>query len=285
MTAELRTEDQWALYSTALAGPAQDYYLSEFKRIEAGRWPWLSFNWAALLCTFGWLRYRRMYAWSWAWLLVSLPVIIMFMIVFVSNADGCALALRGETAIIHKIPFAMLAVNLLAPLCANRLYLQFVTVRIEAARREHPEPEALEQHLRGAGATGGYWGAIGLMGLFVVLIVGMSGGYSDYNTRAKISEVMLAGSSYRTSLTEFFEQHKRLPASIDEIGGFSGPVGKVKRIALEKDGTIRVVAGFPPAEGRSILFVPKVDAGRITWSCRSDDMPDRCLPASCRQPR
>lgn len=285
MTMEQLVEDKWAHYSAALTGSGHDTYLAEFKRIDAGKWPWLSFNWAAFTCTFAWLRYRRMYAWSWAWLLVSLPVILLFTILFVSNADSCALALRGGTSIIDKIPLVMLAVNLLAPLGANRIYFQFVTRRIEAARQEHSEPEALVQHLRGTGATGGYVGAIGLICLSAALIVGMSGGYSDYNTRAKISEVLLAGSSYRTSSTEFFERHKRLPTSIDEIGGFSGPTGKVKRIALEKDGTIRIVAGFPPAEGRSILFVPKVDAGRLAWSCRSDDMPDRCLPASCRQPR
>ena len=211
-----------------------------------------------MLFTFPWLRYRKMYAYSWAYFFISLPVILLFTALGAFYADTCAADLSGTTPFLNKLPFILLAANVLLPLGANCLYFRSVTKRIESFENEQSDQFEIGEKLREKGSTASYAGSIGLiLGLMVIVVLspGMGGNYS---TRAKIAEVILAGSSYRTATTEFFGQYRRLPKTIDDIGGFSGPTGKVRRVALDKDGTIRVTAGFLPAEGRSILLTPSV---------------------------
>lgn len=283
MNTEPAPDDKWALYSAALNGPRHGYYLARFKRFENDRWPWLSLNWAAMLCTFCWLRYRKMYAASWAYFFVSVPAILFFTFVFVTGADKCAAALVDETVFVDKLPFAMMLINFLLPLCANRLYFRFITKRVDAAKKEQPDRQAIEKKLRESGTVGGYLGASVLLIGLTVFVLLAAPNYSSYGTRAKISEVILAGSHYKTAATEFFEQHRQVPKSIDDIGGFSGPSGKVRRITLENDGSIRVTADFPPVDGRSVIFTPSVQDAKIVWVCRSGDIPAQCLPAMCKQ--
>jgi hypothetical protein len=131
--------------------------------------------------------------------------------------------------------------------------------------------------------TAGYWGSAAMMIGVVVVTLATLSTYADYAARAKISELILLGARYKSKMDDFYVANKRLPAKIEEIGGFSGPAGKVKSITLEKDAAIRVVAGFAPVEGRSMLIIPSVRDGRLVWSCRSDDIPNACLPAECRK--
>ena len=274
--------DKWALYSAALSGRRQDYYLRHFRRIDAGKALGLSWNWAAMFFTFSWLRYRRMYAFSWAYFFVSTPVLFFMLLLF--QADICAAALTGNRFTPQQVFLILLLLGyLLPPLFANRLYFRFVKKKIAAAQGRETDENALGQLLHKSASTAGYGGSAMLMVGVVIVIAVAVPSYADYTTRAKISELILAGSMYRLQTNEFFAANKRLPAKIGEIGGFSGPAGKVKSIMLEKDGTIRIVAGFEPLDGRSILFIPSVRDDKLVWSCRSDDIPNTCLPAECRK--
>lgn len=275
---------KWDMYAAMLAGPKQLYYLEAFKRIDGskGTWrAWFSLNWGALLFTFHWLRHRKLYAWSWGYFFVSLPVIVLVQFIAASS-DRCAAALEGGLFGLYWLPPAMLCANVLLPLLANRLYFDNVSKRVAAASGGTLDAAQL-QRLTAATATGGYRGSIAGMSALVIVVLGLPGAYGGgYMTRAKLSEVILAGAIYRTSASEYFAQHKRLPASINDIGGFAGPAGRVRAVTLEKDGTIKVVANFSPAAGRSILFVPGVREGKLHWVCRSHDLPAQCLPANCR---
>ena len=62
----------------------------------------------------------------------------------------------------------------------------------------------------------------------------------------------------------------------------------VGQLKLERDGTIRVIfgAGGRKLSGHSISMIPTIRDGRIVeWTCRSDDLPNKCLPGSCRRDR
>ena len=87
------------------------------------------------------------------------------------------------------------------------------------------------------------------------------------------------------SLQEYVNEHRRLPARIDEM---TGKVSSkyVDRIVLEHDGSIRVIFSDRARKlsGHSVSFVPENKDGRIVdWVCRSNDLPDQCLPSSCRR--
>ena len=86
-------------------------------------------------------------------------------------------------------------------------------------------------------------------------------------------------------LQEYLNEHRRLPARIEEVAGeVSGKY--VDRLVLESDGTIRVIFGDKARKlsGHSVSFVPDNEDGRIVdWVCRSNDLPDQCLPSHCRR--
>lgn len=281
-TETLPPDDKWTLYAVAVAEPRQDYYLKHFRRIDAGTGWGLSWNWVAMFFTFSWLRHRRMYAHSWVYFFISTPVLLYVSILF--SVDPCT-ADASESRITPQQVLAILILlgYLLPPLFANRLYFRFVTRKIAAARARETDKNALVNLLQKNAGTGGYWGSVLLMVGVVVVPLAALPNYGDYTTRAKISELLLAGAVYKTPTYEFFAANKRLPTKLEEIGGFSGPGGKIKAVILEANGAIRVVAGFAPLEGRSILFIPIQRGESLVWSCRSDDIPNTCLPAECRK--
>lgn len=114
-------------------------------------------------------------------------------------------------------------------------------------------------------------------------------GYSDYTPRARISEVILAMSDGRTAVSEFFEQHKRLPKDAAEAGWpdpkQSQPVSKyVRDLSYDtKAGELRaVIQNHPQAEGKTMRLKAVVDGEKLTWRCYSTDVPQNLLPSSCR---
>ena len=280
------SEGKWDFYAAVLAGPKQDYYLAQFRRIDSGKgtWrSWLSWNWGAVLCTFNWLRHRKLRTWSLAYFFVALPAILFAQFIAVAH-DRCAAALAGAGLVPQWLPAILLLVNVLFPLFANRLYYENVSSRIAAVQGATEDRSEQIRRLSADGAVAGYGGSVAGMVILAALALGLPAIYGGgYATRAKLAEVILAGASYRAGATDYFHQNKRLPASVNDIGGFSGPTGKVGAVTLEKDGTIKVVANFAPAAGRSILFIPSVQEGKVVWVCWSKDLPDQCLPASCRR--
>ena len=126
------------------------------------------------------------------------------------------------------------------------------------------------------------WGRLLLIGL-----AGASFLYKDYQrgpyfVRGKMAEVFAVGSDYRTAVGAYWEQHHAWPERIEDIGLQRSPQS-VKAVVLEANGVIRVIASFPPLEGKSLLFVPSVSGGAIQWQCSSEGIPAIHLPSGCRQ--
>ena len=106
-----------------------------------------------------------------------------------------------------------------------------------------------------------------------------------YAYRSMVSEGVSLATAAKVPLQEYLNEHRRLPARIDELTGkVSGEY--VDRLVLESDGTIRAIFGDRARKlsGHSVSFVPENKDGRIVdWVCRSNDLPDQCLPSSCRR--
>jgi type IV pilus assembly protein PilA len=143
--------------------------------------------------------------------------------------------------------------------------------------------------------------------MIVVAIIGILAAvalpaYQDYTKRAKMSEVVLAASACRTTITEVYQSGSVLPAA-DTWGceSTSQSTKYVKSISVSAAGVITVTAtGFNDAaiDNKTVQLVPysdtagtavmaSTDVGKAVavWKCgpgSSNGLPPKFLPGSCR---
>ena len=266
------TTTDWSQYE-AIVGKRWYYYRPRFERFARGGW--LSWNWAAFFGTLAWLRYRRLYACSWLYFFVSTPFLLSIVMLVATGTDACERELAGQTYDVAPIAvFAVAALGwILPPLVADRIYFGHV--------------RAMLGEISKYTGTRGYAGALFLQLCVLLGPVLVLPGYSSYIYRSMVSEGASLAGAAKTPVAEYFSDHKRLPARIEEVASMTS--GKyVGQLKLERDGTIRAIfgAGGRKLSGHSISMIPTIRDGRIVeWACRSDDLPDKCLPGSCRRDR
>ena len=120
--------------------------------------------------------------------------------------------------------------------------------------------------------------------MIVVAIIGILAAvalpaYQDYTIRAKVSELILQASGFRTSISE--------KAQVDSTIGSAGMgltvniVGKVSGGSVTDTGTI-TINGTTASTGAAVTLTmtPTMTAGTLTWSCFG--APSKYFPASCR---
>jgi type IV pilus assembly protein PilA len=124
--------------------------------------------------------------------------------------------------------------------------------------------------------------------MIVVAIIGILAAvalpaYQDYTVRAKVSELILAGSSYRTAISEKFQTDN------DTANAGSGlsfnTVGKVVGGTVTQSGTIVIAGGTASTSiGQvvTITITPSYNTatGTVTWVCQGT--PSKYMPATCR---
>ena len=151
--------------------------------------------------------------------------------------------------------------------------------------------------------------------MIVVAIIGILAAvalpaYQDYSNRAKISEVILAASACRTSITEVFQSATSAPGinnwGCEVTSATTGGASKyVQYIATDANGKVQVtIQGFAPAtniNGTVVTLVPlknpggvlaamsSTDVGGMTvfgWRCGNPgdgtNLNPKFLPGSCR---
>ncbi len=144
--------------------------------------------------------------------------------------------------------------------------------------------------------------------MIVVAIIGILAAialpaYQDYTKRAKMSEVLLAASSCRTTITEVYQSGSASAAP--GAGGWgceaTAPSKYVALMTTDADGLIKVTAtntGDATIDGKFVTLRPLTSAGAVmtfsgmvgtavgTWRCgNSGDgttVPTKFLPGSCR---
>ncbi len=125
--------------------------------------------------------------------------------------------------------------------------------------------------------------------MIVVAIIGILAAvalpaYQDYTIRAKVSELLLAASSARTTLAEKFQTD---PSNVTGfgVGATITVVGKITTGLVDDAGTIVVTGGATSTStGASVTVTmtasPNTSTGTMTWSCVGS--PGKYLPATCR---
>jgi type IV pilus assembly protein PilA len=123
--------------------------------------------------------------------------------------------------------------------------------------------------------------------MIVVAIIGILAAvalpaYQDYTVRARTSELILAASAARTSITEAAQQLNGLTGS--GSGMAIGTGGKVSAATVSADGLI-TIAGSDASMGTSgisMTLTPSwnTNANTVIWSCEVTPM--KYSPSSCR---
>ena len=132
--------------------------------------------------------------------------------------------------------------------------------------------------------------------MIVVAIIGILAAvalpaYQDYTLRAKMSEVVLAASACRTSVTETYQTNNAasLPTAGNwgcEVSG-TGATKYVEVISTNNIGAIRVTArgtGNTAIDGKTMFLAPSLNTSNeiIGWLCGPGSLPAKYLPGSCR---
>jgi type IV pilus assembly protein PilA len=132
--------------------------------------------------------------------------------------------------------------------------------------------------------------------MIVVAIIGILAAvalpaYQDYTTRAKVSEMILAASAGRTSLSEAYAANGKFPpdtSSADYVATQSSKYVSGVSYAIASSNAVITVTGRnlgnSAADGKKLKLtgVGDASAGTVTWTCTPDDMPAKYLPATCR---
>ena len=142
--------------------------------------------------------------------------------------------------------------------------------------------------------------------MIVVAIIGILAAvalpaYQDYTVRAKMSEVMLAASACRTSITEVYQSGGSAPGANNWGCETATATSKyVASIATTVDGKVTVTATGLGAANGAVTLVPLINgttaltatdlaAGPQTvfaWRCGATadgtNIPSKYLPGSCR---
>jgi type IV pilus assembly protein PilA len=126
--------------------------------------------------------------------------------------------------------------------------------------------------------------------MIVVAIIGILAAvalpaYQDYTRRAKVSEVILAASACRTTVTEVVQSSSSLPPAQWGCESTSATSQYVASIAVDNAGVITVTSQAIPGVTGTITLTPSPaptpGASITTWTC-SGTIDARYRPGSCK---
>jgi type IV pilus assembly protein PilA len=123
--------------------------------------------------------------------------------------------------------------------------------------------------------------------MIVVAIIGILAAvalpaYQDYTIRAKVSELVLAASGAKTSITEKAQSDGTLGSS--GIGVTIATGGKVDAATVTSTGVV-TVGGNTTAVGTAVTVIlsPSLSNGKVLWACSAGAAGQfKYLPAECR---
>ena len=105
--------------------------------------------------------------------------------------------------------------------------------------------------------------------------------YQDYTIRAKVSELMLQASGFRTSVTEKAQVDGALTSA--GSGLTVNVAGKVSGGSVSDAGVISIegsTASTSTGAAVTVTMTPTMTGGTLTWACVGT--PSKYFPASCR---
>ena len=128
--------------------------------------------------------------------------------------------------------------------------------------------------------------------MIVVAIIGILAAiaipaYSDYTKRAKVTELVTAGSACKASVSEYFQAQQSFPADINAAGCSQTTTAKISSISLTANTGVITVGSNSSGTGvtGNYLLTPTeaaANSGVLQWSCQASTIEKKYLPANCR---
>jgi type IV pilus assembly protein PilA len=125
--------------------------------------------------------------------------------------------------------------------------------------------------------------------MIVVAIIGILAAiaipaYSDYTKRAKVTELVTAGSACKASVSEYFQSQGSFPGSLTAAGCSSTATDKISSITLTGNGLITVASNIAGVTGNYVLLPTETvaNSGVLEWSCTTSTIEAKYRPANCR---
>jgi len=121
--------------------------------------------------------------------------------------------------------------------------------------------------------------------MIVVAIIGILAAvalpaYQDYTTRAKVTEVMLAASSAKNTITEAAATLTAMPEA-GSVTIESQSSRYVSGVTFSSGIITATARGDTNINGRTITLTGVYASGQVTWTCNGS-IDQKYLPASCR---
>ena len=127
--------------------------------------------------------------------------------------------------------------------------------------------------------------------MIVVAIIGILAAvalpaYQDYTIRAKVSELVLAASAVKTSVTEAAQVNATTTGS--GAGLTIQPAGKISAGSVTADGTITIQGNNTASSvgtAVTITLTPTIPTvgGPVVWACSAPPAVHKYVPAECRK--
>ncbi len=125
--------------------------------------------------------------------------------------------------------------------------------------------------------------------MIVVAIIGILAAiaipaYSDYTKRAKVTELVTAGSACKASVSEYFQAQGAYPTALPTAGCSSTTTAKISGLTLTNPGIITVTSAISGVTGTYVLTPTEAGTGTgvLQWSCSASTIEAKYLPANCR---
>jgi type IV pilus assembly protein PilA len=120
--------------------------------------------------------------------------------------------------------------------------------------------------------------------MIVVAIIGILAAvalpaYRDYTVRAKVSEVILAASSAKTSVAEYVNTYGSIPAALaveSQASNYVSSVGYASGVI-----TVATTATEAAIASANITLTGSLSGGQVTWVC-SGSIDAKYRPSSCK---
>lgn len=275
------------LYEAFIGPRKAGYYLPIFERFDRDG-SLLSWNWPAALITQLWMLRRGMFLWGLvlyplfsflAVLLLVLPVAFMLGDDFESWSDPFALVV-------------MLALVIVTGLVGNRIFHRHVRAIIAKSGGLGLSDAGRKEWLARKGSN-----RAGLIIIAILLLAGVVGiiagitipAYADYLVRAKVHEGLVAAEQVKVAYAGYLVETDEWPLSMAELGlaEESAAYGEaVTSIIIGPELEIRINLRGGKVDDGSIVLIPSLDTdtedGPIEWTCRTQAVPIRYVPAACR---
>ena len=120
--------------------------------------------------------------------------------------------------------------------------------------------------------------------MIVVAIIGILAAvalpaYRDYTVRAKVSEVLLAASSAKTSIAEYVNSSGALPPNTFTVESQTSKY--VSGVTWDGTKIIATATGDSAISGSTIELTGAASGGQVTWTC-AGTINAKYRPSSCK---